>query len=96
MPFARRHRWLTSLSVAALLFALSVGGFGVYLAGEAGRLPWQEEPTRIPITPFADIPGFSAPTRAATPAPAPASTEPAASVATQPSTSSHAPATGDQ
>lgn len=26
-------------------------------AGSAGVLPWQPEPTRIPITPFADLPG---------------------------------------
>jgi hypothetical protein len=25
--------------------------------GSEGLLPWQPEPTRIPITPFADIPG---------------------------------------
>ncbi|MGI8643511.1 MAG: hypothetical protein ACR2LS_05280 [Thermomicrobiales bacterium] len=30
--------------------------------GLAGELPWQEEPTRIPITPFAGIPSFGAPT----------------------------------
>lgn len=27
------------------------------LASSAGVLPWQPEPTRIPITPFADLPG---------------------------------------
>jgi hypothetical protein len=50
-------------------------GFAIYLASVAGELPWQEDPTRIPVTPFADIPGFSFPTvvpgarQAATPAP---------------------------
>jgi hypothetical protein len=28
------------------------------LANDAGMLPWQEEPTLIPVTPFADFPGF--------------------------------------
>lgn len=42
----------------ALVLIIAVGAYGTYLANEAGRLPWQEEPTRIPITPFADIPGF--------------------------------------
>jgi hypothetical protein len=35
----------------------------MYLASVAGELPWQEDPTRIPITPFADIPGFTLPTK---------------------------------
>ena len=81
MTFVRRHRWLRLLAVAALLVVLVIGGFGTYLAGEAGRLPWQEEPTRIPITPFADIPGFSAPTQAATSTPA--ATEQSSAVATE-------------
>jgi hypothetical protein len=51
-------RWLIA-AVIVLLFV--VAGFGVYLASGAGALPWQTDPTRIPITPFADIPGFSAP-----------------------------------
>jgi predicted metal-binding protein len=43
-----------------------VGGFGYYLADSAGKLPWQEDPTRIAITPFADIPGFGAAATATT------------------------------
>ncbi len=31
--------------------------FALSLLNAAGRLPWQEDPTRIPITPFANIPG---------------------------------------
>ena len=61
------HGLLSALIGLALLFVLVAAGYGTYLAGEAGRLPWQEDPTRIPITPFADIPGFSAPTPAPTP-----------------------------
>ncbi len=70
MTYLRRHRWLTLLATTALIIALLVGSYGLYLASVAGRLPWQEEPTWIPITPFADIPGFGAPTPVpATPAP---------------------------
>ncbi len=70
MTYLRRHRWLTLLATTALILALIVGGYGMYLASVAGRLPWQEDPTRIPITPFADIPGFGAPTPVpATPVP---------------------------
>ena len=59
--WVRGHRTLSVLIGIAVVFVLVAGGYGTWLAGEAGRLPWQEDPTRIPITPFADIPGFSAP-----------------------------------
>ena len=62
MTWIRRHALLSALLGLALLVALVVAGVGTYAASEAGRLPWQEDPTRIPITPFADIPGFGAPT----------------------------------
>ena len=62
--------WIGVIAVA-LAFIVLIGAYGTYLANAAGRLPWQEEPTRIPITPFADIPGFGG-----TPAP----TEESASV----------------
>lgn len=68
-----RRPWLRIAVAAAVLAVVLVGGFGLYLGGLAGELPWQEEPTRIPVEPFADIPGFSAPTAvsgaASTPAP---------------------------
>ena len=56
-----RHRSIRIIGVIAIVLVVAVAGFGLFVAGEAGRLPWQEDPTRIPITPFADIPGFSAP-----------------------------------
>ena len=66
-----RPSWVRIALATVVVLILLVGGYGFYLAGEAGRLPWQEDPTRIPITPFADIPGFGvptvAPTRVATP-----------------------------
>jgi predicted metal-binding protein len=30
--------------------------FSLYLANTAGELPWQTDPTRIPVTPFANLP----------------------------------------
>jgi len=62
MSWVRRHTWLTLFATLVLLLLAIVGGYGISLASDAGRLPWQEQPTRIAITPFADIPGFSAPT----------------------------------
>lgn len=58
MKIFRRRPWLAVLALAVIVGALLVGSFGIYLAGTAGRLPWQEDTTRIPITPFAGIPGF--------------------------------------
>jgi hypothetical protein len=49
--------------------AVVVIGFGIYIASLAGELPWQSDPTRVPITPFAGIPGFTPPT----PVPSPGS-----------------------
>ncbi|HEY8448198.1 MAG TPA: hypothetical protein VIL01_13920 [Thermomicrobiales bacterium] len=48
--------------VTPIIVVLAIG---IYLASLAGELPWQEDPTRVAtgITPFADIPGFSMPTR---------------------------------
>jgi len=43
------------------VLTLVVGGYGMFLASEAGRLPWQVDPTRIPVTPFSDFPGFGNP-----------------------------------
>ncbi len=60
MSRAVRHRSVRILDVVAILVVVAIAGFGLFLAGEAGRLPWQGDPTRIPITPFADIPGFNA------------------------------------
>ena len=50
-----------------LAVTIAVVAFAIYLASLTGSLPWQVDPTRIPITPFADIPGFNAPVVTATP-----------------------------
>ena len=62
MRASQRRPWLRAIAIVALVVVLAVAGFGVYLAGQAGVLPGQPEPTRVPITPFADIPGFDFPT----------------------------------
>jgi len=62
-----RRPWVRLVAGAATIALIGVVGFGIYLANLAGDLPWQEDPTRIPITPFADIPGFALPS--ATPQP---------------------------
>ena len=59
----RRHWILSAVGALGLLAAAVVLGMGIYLAGMAGDLPWQEDPTRIPVTPFAGIEGFSVPTK---------------------------------
>ena len=68
-PYSRRWGY------APTLVAVAVLGMGIYLAGMAGDLPWQEDPTRIPITPFAGIEGFSVPTKI--PSASPAASTPA-------------------
>jgi hypothetical protein len=61
----RRGRGTLVFSLLALVVLLVVVGYGLYLANMAGRLPWQEEPTRIPVTPFADLGGSEDATEAA-------------------------------
>lgn len=65
MQRLRRRPLLAVLMAAIIFFTVAALSYGAFIASEAGRLPWQEEPTRIAITPFADIPGFDQP--AATP-----------------------------
>jgi hypothetical protein len=68
MSRLRRNPLLLSGLALALVLTLVIAGYGAFLASEAGRLPWQVDPTRIPVTPFSDFPGFGAATTpAATP-----------------------------
>ena len=58
-----RNRPLLSFAstlTAALMIVTIV--YAVYVASVAGELPWQEDPTRVPVTPFEGIPGFAIPT----------------------------------
>jgi hypothetical protein len=57
-PFLR-HRWVAFLAVIVLVPAVMLGSYGFYLADSENLLPWQEDPTRIPITPFAGIDGLT-------------------------------------
>ena len=38
-----------------LVIVVIIIAAGMFMAGSQGLLPWQPEPTRIPITPFADL-----------------------------------------
>jgi hypothetical protein len=59
----RRRPVLSAIVGLALLGVLLIGGIGMYLASETGSLPWQSDPTRIPVpTAFTGIDGFSVPT----------------------------------
>jgi hypothetical protein len=49
----------TRRKIIATLVLIPIGLvilFSLYLANTAGELPWQTDPTRIPITPFANLP----------------------------------------
>ena len=50
------RRILLTLAVMVILTLTVVGGWTFYDAWEAGVLPWQPEPTRVIVTPFADLP----------------------------------------
>lgn len=64
---AEKRRNRTILIAAVILVPLLIlAAWGMVVAGSAGMLPWQPDPTRIPVTPFADLPGMGG---AATPAP---------------------------
>jgi len=59
VDLATRRR--TALLIVGVVILVAVVAFALSLAGTAGMLPWQAEPTRVPITPFADLPGLGAP-----------------------------------
>ena len=65
MDGEQRRRRNIMIAVVVLVPLLILVVAALSLAGSAGVLPWQPEPTRIPITPFADLPNV----RAGTPVP---------------------------
>lgn len=68
MTWLRSHPIMAIGLLIVLVCTITIGGYGYYLADMGGKLPWQVDPTRIPVTPFSDFPGFNtAPTPAATP-----------------------------
>jgi hypothetical protein len=66
MDAERRRNRTILIAVVILVPLLILAAWGMVVAGSAGMLPWQPDPTRIPITPFADLPGMGG---AATPSP---------------------------
>jgi hypothetical protein len=57
MDAERRRRRGVVIAAVVLAPLLILAIVAMAVAGSAGMLPWQPEPTRIPITPFADLPG---------------------------------------
>jgi hypothetical protein len=48
----RGARRRTVLLIVGVVLLVAVVAFAGSLAGTAGMLPWQAEPTRIPVAPF--------------------------------------------
>ena len=58
MDADRRRRRNISIAVVVLVPLLILIAVALAMAGSQGVLPWQPDPTRIPITPFADLPSM--------------------------------------
>ena len=56
MAAEQRRRRTLVIALIVMVPLLILAAWGLSLAGSAGFLPWQPEPTRIPMTPFADLP----------------------------------------
>ncbi len=69
MPPSRRSRLRTVIAVVVLGSLLLVGKFSLSVASEAGELPWQEDPTAIPVVHYGglDSSGQPVPTETSTP-----------------------------
>jgi hypothetical protein len=61
MDVERRRRRNQVIAAVVLIPLLILAVIALSVAGSAGFLPWQPEPTRIAITPFADLPGIGGP-----------------------------------
>jgi hypothetical protein len=61
MTDAERRRRQFIIAGIVLIPIVIVAALALVAAGSVGFLPWQPEPTRIPITPFADLPGTVTP-----------------------------------
>lgn len=57
MSRQRIGRRLRLLIAAIVIPVLLFGSAAFYLANQAGALPWQADPTPIPVTPFANLAG---------------------------------------
>jgi hypothetical protein len=68
MRDALKKRRVRIISAIVMIPVAVVLGFGLYLANLAGELPWQTDPTRIPVVAFEGLQtGPKIATRAATP-----------------------------
>jgi hypothetical protein len=52
MRDALKKRKVRIIGAIVMIPVLVVFGFGIYLASLAGELPWQTDPTRIPVVAF--------------------------------------------
>jgi hypothetical protein len=62
MAKLKNHPLTVTVAAVVLIVLIAVVSFAVYIAAATDSLPWQEDPTRIPVTPFTGIPGFTPPT----------------------------------
>lgn len=51
------RRWIAAVGILILIPVFIIGGFGLYGLSQTDQLPWQTQPTRIPITPV-ELPSF--------------------------------------
>jgi polyisoprenoid-binding protein YceI len=72
---------------------LIVAGFALFMLGQAKELPWQTQPTAIPVTPFANLGGTTP--AGTTVAASTATTAPAAAATTAPVAATTAPVAAD-
>src|SRR5690349_13525515 len=54
------HKTLYGLAVVVAIPLVVVLAFGLTLLDHAHKLPWQDASTRIPVTPFANLPSDAA------------------------------------
>jgi hypothetical protein len=57
MDAERRRRRNVMIAAVVLVPLLILVAVALVTAGSQGVLPWQPDPTRIPITPFANLSG---------------------------------------
>ncbi len=48
---------MRTVLLVILVLVVIIIAVGLFMAGSQNLLPWQPEPTRIPVTPFADLQG---------------------------------------
>lgn len=55
-PKTNARTWVLSALAIGILLVVIVGGWTFYDLWQAEALPWQPDPTRVVVTPFADLP----------------------------------------